>query len=61
MTIVRKVAVLAMHIVDGPITCTDCMTAEDWEGITEDAIISENDITEDHLIFCDTCKQMIAH
>jgi hypothetical protein len=41
------------------IVCTDCINDNELEDITQDEIITENDSSEDVMIFCDRCNKLI--
>ena len=60
MSIIEKEKILAIRRNDGSVICEECTTNEEWNDITQDAIITEDDITDDVYVVCDSCKKMIA-
>ena len=46
--------IVGLEFSDGTMTCRKCVEQDEWENMTEDEIILEDD--GDDLIFCDHCK-----
>jgi len=45
---------------DGSVKCIDCMTAQDWRNLTEDCIITVEDLeTRGDGISCDYCQSKL--
>ena len=46
--------ILGLCFRDGRVACRECCTEKEWEDITEDEILIEN---EEEIRFCDRCKR----
>ena len=46
--------ILGLHFNSGVVVCRECCTEKEWEDMTEDQIVVEN---EEEVVFCDRCKK----
>jgi hypothetical protein len=45
---------------DGSVKCRDCMAGEDWKDLTQEDIITSEDIEKDgEWIYCDYCEEKL--
>ena len=45
--------ILALQFRNGTVSCLECATQDEWEKMTEDEIIVDDD---EEMVFCDRCK-----
>ena len=52
--------VVGIYQEDGSVKCRNCMSDEDWKGITEERIITAGDLERDNeWIYCDYCEERL--
>jgi hypothetical protein len=45
---------------DGSVKCRDCMEDKDWKGLTQESIITVEDIQDgEKLFYCDYCEEKL--
>jgi hypothetical protein len=45
---------------DGSVKCRECMEGEDWEGLTQENIITIGDIENSEMVlYCDYCEEKL--
>jgi hypothetical protein len=45
---------------DGSVKCRECMEDEDWKGLTQESIITAEDIQDgEKLFYCDYCEEKL--
>lgn len=45
---------------DGSMKCRDCMEDKDWKGLTQESIITAEDIQDgEKLFYCDYCEEKL--
>lgn len=45
---------------DGSVKCRDCMEEEDWEGLTQENIITVEDIGNSEMVlYCNYCEEKL--
>jgi hypothetical protein len=50
--------IVAAHTDEG-VLCSDCMTSEQWEDLSEDRILTEKYLEGDEVYFCDKCRKQL--
>jgi hypothetical protein len=63
MGIIKDAEIVGYHLEDG-VYCVDCIGEIDNDLLTEDTIITEDDLDHqyaDDVIFCDKCHKQISH
>jgi hypothetical protein len=52
---------IVAYEIGSEVICAECVGAENLENLTEDQVITENEIDESsEIIFCDRCKKQVA-
>ena len=59
MGIVNIGEVVGVRFRNGEIVCLEHLTHEEWENVTEDEIIHEDDLEGEDLCFCDRCREKL--
>jgi NAD-dependent SIR2 family protein deacetylase len=60
MGFVNLTEVVGLHLSNGRMVCSKCMTDEQIQNVREDEFIMQNEIENDEVIyFCDECKNSL--
>ncbi len=43
----------------GEIACEDCLTEDEWKNMSENEIITRDQLEEEQVVFCDRCKKRL--